>query len=106
MFTMQGGAEATLVQRSLLQSENERVRLAAANALDRKRQKDVAREDRAGHAPADPLPPEVVQFITLLKGLSHDQLQKFIADLLARSVPEVGGGGAGGPAAPGPPQPG
>lgn len=104
-LTMQGSAEAMLVHRSLLQSANERVRLAAANTLNSKRQMEIAREERAARPLTASLSPEIAQFITLLKGLTHDQFEKYLADLVARYAREAASGGAAGPAAPGPAQP-
>jgi hypothetical protein len=88
---MLGGAEATTVERSLLHtSQDEHIRLAAAKALDRKRENALFREHRTAQAASQQVPAEVVRFLTYLESLSNERVHELLLKLLAEYPLEPG----------------
>ena len=85
-ITRAGSSEAAHVMRNLLlQSKDEKVRVAAATFLARKREHEIEQKDEAKDGPDDDAPPEVLRFLAHLLRLDHEQFQKEADDYLARN---------------------
>jgi hypothetical protein len=98
----EAGAEALLILRAQLRSQNEKISLAAAQFLLKNRTDLRAQEDRAAAAGPGALDAEITRFVAHVRDLSDAQLDALVDGFVARRRLAADGGAAGAAPPPGP----